>query len=187
MMKKTLAAVSTAVVLASGSAHAATTLTIATVNNPDMVVMQRYSAQYEKETGVTLKWLILDENTLRQRVTTDIATKGGQFDIITIGLYETPIWGKQGWLQPFENFSAKYDVDDILPSVRQALSYNGKMYSVPFYAESAMTFYRKDLFDAAGLKMPENPTWTQIAEFAKKLDNKPAGLHGVTSRTNFGV
>lgn len=182
MMKKSLAAVSAAIALAFGSAHAQTTLTIATVNNPDMVVMQKYSAQYEKETGTKLKWLILDENTLRQRVTTDIATKGGQFDIITIGLYETPIWGKQGWLQPFENFSAKYDVDDILPSVRSALSYNGKMYSVPFYAESAMTFYRKDLFEAAGLKMPENPTWTQIGEFAKKLDNKAAGVHGICIR-----
>jgi len=182
MMKMTLATVSAAIALAFGSAHAATTLTIATVNNPDMVVMQKYSAQYEKETGVQLKWLVLDENTLRQRVTTDIATKGGQFDIITIGLYETPIWGKQGWLQPFDKFSPKYDADDILPSVREALSYKGKMYSVPFYAESSMTFYRKDLFEAAGLKMPDNPTWTQIGEFAKKLDNKAAGVHGICIR-----
>lgn len=183
MFKKTLTAVSMAAAMAFGaSAQANTTLTIATVNNPDMVVMQKYSAQYEKETGVKLKWLVLDENTLRQRVTTDIATKGGQFDIVTIGLYETPIWGKQGWLQPFEKFSEKYDVNDILPSVRNALTHEGKMYSVPFYAESSMTYYRKDLFAAAGLTMPENPTWTQIAEFAKKLDNKAAGVHGICIR-----
>jgi sorbitol/mannitol transport system substrate-binding protein len=31
-------------------------------------------------------------------VTTDITTKGGQFDIMTIGMYETPIWGANGWL-----------------------------------------------------------------------------------------
>jgi len=182
MFKNKIAAISATVMMAFGVDAQATTLTIATVNNPDMVVMQKYSAQYEKETGVTLKWLVLDENTLRQRVTTDIATKGGQFDIITIGLYETPIWGKQGWLQPFEKFSDKYDVNDILPSVKDALSYQGKMYSVPFYAESAMTFYRKDLFEAAGLKMPENPTWTQIADFAKKLDNKQTGVHGICIR-----
>ncbi|MGO7421181.1 extracellular solute-binding protein, partial [Rhizobium ruizarguesonis] len=164
------------------AALAETTLTIATVNNPDMVVMQKYSAEYEKEAGVKLNWLVLDENTLRQRVTTDIATNGGQFDIITIGLYETPIWGKQGWLKPFDKLSTEYDVDDILPSVRDALSYEGHLYSVPFYAESAMTFYRKDLFEAAGLTMPENPTWTQIAEFAAKLDNKETGVHGICIR-----
>ena len=153
-LKNLLMTTSVAVLTLTGFAQAETTLTIATVNNPDMVVMQKYSAEYEAESGVKLNWLVLDENTLRQRVTTDIATGGGQFDIITIGLYETPIWGKQGWLVPFENFSAEYDADDILPTVRDALSYEGKMYSVPFYAESAMTFYRKDLVEAAGLTMP---------------------------------
>ncbi|MGO7206454.1 ABC transporter substrate-binding protein, partial [Rhizobium ruizarguesonis] len=181
-LKKLMASASVALMAMLSAAHAETTLTIATVNNPDMVVMQKYSAEYEKEAGVKLNWLVLDENTLRQRVTTDIATNGGQFDIITIGLYETPIWGKQGWLKPFDKLSTEYDVDDILPSVRDALSYEGHLYSVPFYAESAMTFYRKDLFEAAGLTMPENPTWTQIAEFAAKLDNKETGVHGICIR-----
>jgi len=181
-LKKLMASASVALMAMLSAAHAEATLTIATVNNPDMVVMQKYSAEYEKEAGVKLNWLVLDENTLRQRVTTDIATNGGQFDIITIGLYETPIWGKQGWLKPFDNLSADYDVDDILPSVRDALSYEGHLYSVPFYAESAMTFYRKDLFEAAGITMPENPTWTQIAEFASKLDNKETGVHGICIR-----
>ena len=181
-LKTLLMTTSIALLSIAGIAQAETTLTIATVNNPDMVVMQKYSAEYEAETGVKLNWLVLDENTLRQRVTTDIATGGGQFDIITIGLYETPIWGKQGWLQPFDNLSAEYDVEDILPTVRDALSYEGKLYSVPFYAESAMTFYRKDLFEAAGLTMPEQPTWTQIAEFASKLDDKENGVAGICIR-----
>lgn len=180
--KRLMASASVAMLAMAGVAHAQTTLTIATVNNPDMVVMQKYSAEYEAETGVKLNWLVLDENTLRQRVTTDIATNGGQFDIITIGLYETPIWGEQGWLLPFENFSPEYDVDDILPTVRDALSYDGKLYSVPFYAESAMTFYRKDLFDAAGLVMPAQPTWTQIADFAAKLDDEANGVNGICIR-----
>ena len=145
-IKTLLASTAIALLAVFSPALAETELTIATVNNPDMVVMQKYSAEYEKASGVKLKWLVLDENTLRQRVTTDIATKGGQFDIITIGLYETPIWGKAGWLLPFENMSEAYDAGDILPTVKDALSYEGKMYSVPFYAESAFTFYRKDLY-----------------------------------------
>ncbi len=180
MFLKKLAAMAAAILV--GGAAQAVDLTIATVNNPDMIVMQKYSTMWEKETGNKLNWLILDENTLRQRVTTDIATKGGQFDIITIGLYETPIWGKAGWLVPFENMSASYDVNDILPTVRNALSYEGKLYSVPFYAESAMTFYRKDLFDKAGLKMPDKPTWQEIANFAAKLDDKANGFHGICIR-----
>lgn len=181
MLIKRLLTTSAAAIMAASGAFA-TELTIATVNNPDMVVMQKYSAQYEAETGNKLNWLILDENTLRQRVTTDIATKGGQFDIITIGLYETPIWGKAGWLVPFDNMSAEYDVDDILPTVRDALSYDGHLYSVPFYAESAMTFYRKDKFEEAGLNMPDQPTWHEIADFAAKLDDKANDFHGICIR-----
>lgn len=183
MKLKTLLATTAAMLLgAVAGAKAETTLTIATVNNPDMVVMQKYSSEYEKAAGVKLKWLVLDENTLRQRVTTDISTKGGQFDIITIGMYETPIWGKNGWLVPFENMDKDYDVNDILPTVKEGLSYQGKLYSVPFYAESSMTFYRKDLFEKAGLTMPEKPTWTQIKEFASKLDDKKNGVHGICIR-----
>src|SRR5579871_4487741 len=177
-----LGSTSIALLAMLGLAHAEATLTIATVNNPDMVVMQKYSAEYEKEKGVKLNWLVLDENTLRQRVTTDIATKGGQFDIVTIGLYETPIWGKQGWLVPFDDLPASYGADDILPTVKDALSYQGHLYSVPFYAESAMTFYRKDLFEKAGLTMPEHPTWSQITEFASKLDDKANGVSGICIR-----
>ena len=182
LLKKLLGSTSVALLAMIGIAHAETTLTIATVNNPDMVVMQKYAPEYEKEAGIKLNWLVLDENTLRQRVTTDIATKGGQFDIVTIGLYETPIWGKQGWLVPFDDLPASYDANDILPTVKDALSYQGHLYSVPFYAESAMTFYRKDLFQEAGLTMPEHPTWSQIAQFASKLDDKAKGVSGICIR-----
>jgi len=48
----------------------------------------------------------LEENVLRQKVTTDIATKGGQFDVLTIGTYEAPIWAKQGWLVALDNLGA---------------------------------------------------------------------------------
>ena len=76
-------------------------------------------------TGNKLNWVVLEENVLRQRATTDIATKGGQFDIITIGSYEAPIWGKQNWLVPLDDLGADYDYADIIPSVKNGLSYNG--------------------------------------------------------------
>jgi sorbitol/mannitol transport system substrate-binding protein len=103
-----------------------------------------------------VKWVTLEEGVLRQRVTTDIATKGGQFDIMTIGMYETPIWGKKGWLQELKP-DAAYDVDDLLPSIRQGLSVDGKLYAAPFYGESSMLMYRKDLADKVGVKLSDHP------------------------------
>jgi sorbitol/mannitol transport system substrate-binding protein len=168
---------------AATAAHADTTLTIATVNNADMIVMQKLSGEFEKvNPGIHVQWVTLEENVLRQRLTTDITTNGGQFDIMTIGLFETPMWGKSNWLMPFSEPPASYDLNDVLPSVRAGLSYDGKLYALPFYAESQMTIYRKDLFDKAGLTMPDQPTWAQIGEFAKKLNDPAHGVYGICLR-----
>src|SRR6266436_1485127 len=123
------AAIGAIVLFASGHALAQTTLTIATVNNGDMIRMQGLTREFTaKNPGIAVKWVTLEENVLRQRVTTDIATKGGQFDVLTIGTYEVPIWGKQGWLLPLEKLGAGYDVNDLLAPIRAGLSINGKLY-----------------------------------------------------------
>jgi len=167
----------------ASQAMAQTTLTIATVNNSDMIRMQRLTGDFtSKNPGVALKWVTLEENVLRQRVTTDIATKGGQFDVLTIGTYEVPIWAKQGWLLPLEKLGAGYDVDDLIPPIRAGLTVNGKLYAAPFYGESSMIMYRKDLFEKAGLKMPDAPTWDFIADAAKKLTNKSTETYGICLR-----
>ena len=185
-MKKTTHFVTAALAggtLLAGSAYADTTLTIATVNNGQMIQMQALSKTYEQQhPGVHLNWVVLEENVLRQRVTTDIATHGGQFDILTIGNYEVPIWAKQKWLVPFDNMSSDYDVGDILPTVKQSISYGGKIYGLPFYGESAMTLYRTDLFKKAGLTMPDNPTYTQIRQFADKITDKSNQIYGICLR-----
>ena len=168
---------SAVIALASaGTAAQAETITIATVNNADMIIMQRLSSQWEQETGNTLNWVVLEENVLRQRVTTDIATEGGQFDVITIGSYETPIWGKQEWLVPLDDLGDDYDYDDLIPTVVNGLSYDGKLYAVPFYAESSFTFYRKDLFDAGrASRCPRTPTYDQIAEYRRQAHRQVEG------------
>jgi sorbitol/mannitol transport system substrate-binding protein len=180
MRLRAIAAFAAALMSGTCLAHA-TTITIATVNNSQMVVMQKLSSVWEKKTGNNINWVVLEENVLRQRVTTDIATHGGQFDIITIGSYETPIWGKQGWLTPLDGI-AGYDYNDVFASVRSALSNGGKLYALPFYAESSFTYYRKDLFSAAGLTMPSNPTWQQVDGYAAKLTDKSKQQYGICLR-----
>ena len=167
--------------LLAGAAQAET-LNIATVNNGDMIIMQKLSPIWEKETGNTINWIVLEENVLRERLTTDIATKGGQFDILTIGGYEAPIWGKQGWLTPVDDFGDAYDYADLLEPIKNGLTVDGKLYAVPFYTESSFTLYRKDLFEAAGLSMPEQPTYEQIKEFAAKLTDKSKQQYGICLR-----
>ncbi|KVZ05415.1 ABC transporter substrate-binding protein [Burkholderia ubonensis] len=189
MQRKTLAArvlAGAALATAAGAALAGT-LTIATLNNPDMIELKKLAPAFEKANpDIKLNWVILEENVLRQRATTDITTGSGQFDVVMIGTYETPQWGKRGWLAPVAGLPADYDLNDVVKTARDSLSYNGQLYALPFYVESSMTFYRKDLFAAKGLKMPDQPTYDQIAGFADKLTDKSKGIYGICLRGKAG-
>ena len=168
--------------LALSSTAIAGDLVIATVNNGHMIEMQKLGKFFEQANpDIKLKWVTLEEGTLRQRVTTDIATKGGQFDVMTIGMYETPIWGKKGWLNELK-MDAAYDVDDLLPAMRNGLSVGGKLYAVPFYGESSMLMYRKDLTDKAGIKFSDRPTWTEVRDAAAKIHDPANGVYGICLR-----
>jgi len=163
----------------SADGHA-TELTIAIVNNGHMINMQTVAEAYTEETGVTLNWVSLEEGVLREQVTSDTATGGGQYDIINIGMQEAPIWGA-GWIEALE-FGADYDVDDMLPAIRNGLSADGTLYAAPFYGESSMVMYRKDLTDAAGVEIADNDSWDNVKAAAAAIHDPENDVYGVCLR-----
>ena len=170
--------------MATTALAADTTLTIATVNNGDMVRMQGLTDDFTKANpDIKLQWVTLEENVLREKVTTDIAAKGGQFDVLTIGTYEVPIWGKKGWLVPLTGVD---DAADLLPAMAGGLTVDGKLMAAPFYGESSMVMYRTDLMEKAGMKMPDAPTWKDIKAAADKMTDKANGVYGVCLRGKAG-
>ncbi|GAB3301784.1 ABC transporter substrate-binding protein [Parasphingorhabdus pacifica] len=164
------------------SSSAAKTVTIAMVSNPQMEDAIKLAPRFEAEhPGIDLKFVSLSENEARAKITASTATQSDQFDVVMISNYETARWAKNGWLRNLSPHAANtpgYDTQDFFPSLREALSYQGDMYSMPFYGESSFLMYRKDLFEQAGITVPENPTWQQVASYAKQLHSpgKHAGI-----------
>lgn len=166
-------------------------LTIATVNNPDMVVMESFSAEFEAAyPGISLNWVVLPENELRDTVTTDVATGASSFDVITVGMFDTPLFAQNGWLHSIDQLAAEYPdsvqpdygFDDILRGVRLGVSYEDELYSLPFYGESSMVMYNTALFEAAGVEMPAEPTWEEIREIACEIHDPENGTYGIVLR-----
>jgi sorbitol/mannitol transport system substrate-binding protein len=157
----------------AGGGTGSGTVTVAIVANPQMRDIQEFTKEFNREhPDITVRYVTLPENEARARITQDVATKAGQFDVVMIGTYEAPIWGRNGWLTVLNDYAADdpdYDVDDLMPAVRKGLTADGELFALPFYGESSMLMYRKDLFDQAGLEMPEKPTWTEVAGFARQL------------------
>jgi sorbitol/mannitol transport system substrate-binding protein len=179
--------VGAASVLALTAAAQAETITIATVNNGDMIRMQKLTDDFTKDhPDIDLEWVTLEENVLRQRVTTDIATRGGQYDVMTIGNYEVPLWAKQDWLLSLDDMPEGYDAPDILPAIAGGLSVDGTLYAAPFYGESAMVMYRTDLAEKAGITISDQPTWADIKAAAKAMTDKDNEIYGICLRGKAG-
>jgi sorbitol/mannitol transport system substrate-binding protein len=164
------------------------TVTVAVVSNPlitNQMVPLTQSVFEKQYPGIKVKFATYTEGDLRAAIEKDVSTHSNAFNVIMIGPYEAPLFAKNGWL---DNLSTKYiakdpsyDASDLLPPIAKALSYKGGLYAVPFYGESSMVYYRKDLFAKAGLTMPAHPTWTQIQSFAARL-NQPGKVAGICLR-----
>ncbi len=160
-----------------------TNLVIGAVDSNDILLLKEMSKLYEEQNPtVHLEWRLMNETTLRTRILTDLALSDGQFDVMTIGAYETPIWAKQQWLTALENLPESYDVEDVVKPVRNALSIGGHFYGLPINAESSVLYYRKDLFLKAGLSLPTHFTYDTLVEYSKQLHNPNEDISGVCLR-----
>lgn len=157
------------------------------VGNPQMEDIAKLTKDtFTKDTGIKVNFTVLPENELRDKVTQDVATQAGQYDVATIGAYEVPIWEKNGWLHELGSYAdkdASFDKADLLKPMVQSLSgSDGKLYALPFYGESSFLMYNEDVMKAKGITVPEHPTWQQIADIAAKVDGAEPGMRGICLR-----
>jgi sorbitol/mannitol transport system substrate-binding protein len=150
-------------------------INVAIVDNPQMKDIANLTPSlFTKKSGTKVNYTILEEGTLRQVTTRDVAAGGRQFDVVMIGPFEAPQFGRDGYITDLTRFASDdkaYKLEDIIPSVRNALSFEGKLYAAPFYAESSFLMYRKDVLKDAGVTMPAQPTWDQVADIARRIDS----------------
>jgi sorbitol/mannitol transport system substrate-binding protein len=158
-----------------GGGAGTTTITLAAVDNPSMADLKKLVPDFQSaHSNIKVNIVTLPEDQLRQQVTQDVAAKSGRYDLFTIGTYEVPLWAKKGWIENLSPFIAKdssYDAADLIPGISGALSYKSNLYAVPFYGESSMLMYRKDLLQAVGVVMPDHPTWDFVASAAQKVNS----------------
>jgi sorbitol/mannitol transport system substrate-binding protein len=172
----------------AGSNSNTGTVTVAVVSNPlitNQMIPLTSSVFEKKYPGIKVKFATYTEGDLRAAIEKDVSTHSNAFNVIMIGPYEAPLFAKDGWLDNLSTqYIAKdpsYDASDLLPPIAKSLSYKGDLYAVPFYGESSMLYYRKDLLAKAGITMPAHPTWAQVASYAAKL-NQPGKVAGICLR-----
>ncbi|MHA7276754.1 ABC transporter substrate-binding protein [Arthrobacter sp. Hz1] len=170
-----------------GESGDAQSINVLMVNNPQMEDLQRLTADnFTAETGITVNYTTLPENDVRANISQEFSAQAGQYDVASLSNYEIPFYSANGWLAPLDEYVAAdedFNQDDILPAYTESLTgEDGKLYGEPFYGESSFLMYRTDVFEAAGLTMPENPTWDEVAELAAQVDEAEADMKGICLR-----
>ncbi|MXM65823.1 extracellular solute-binding protein [Streptomyces sp. HUCO-GS316] len=170
-----------------GSGGGGETINVLMVGNPQMQDIAKLTEDsFTKDTGIKVNFTILPENELRDKVTQDIATQAGQYDVATIGAYEVPIWHKNGWLHELSSYAEEdsgFDENDLLEPMVQSLSgADGNLYALPFYGESSFLMYNREVMAERGIDVPRRPTWHQVADIAAEVDGARPGMKGICLR-----
>jgi polyol transport system substrate-binding protein len=165
----------------------ANSISVLMVNNPQMVDLQKLTADnFTKQTGITVNFTVLPENDVRDKISQEFSSQAGQYDVATVSNFEIPIYAKSKWVAPMDDFIKNdpgFDQADILkPMATSMTAEDGKVYGQPFYGESSFLMYRKDVFEAKGLTMPEKPTWQQVADLAAQVDGAQPNMKGICLR-----
>ncbi len=170
---------------AGGASGGATSINVLMVNNPQMVDLQKLTADnFTKQSGITVNFTVLPENDLRDKASQEFSSQAGQYDVATLSNFEIPIYAKTHWVADLTSYTKSdtgFDQSDILKPMTSALTVDGKVYGEPFYGESSFLMYRKDVLAAKGVTMPDKPTWQQVADAAAKVDD-PSGMRGICLR-----
>ena len=131
--------------------------------------------EFEKASGIKVNVEKLQEAQLNQKLTTEFATGSSSVDVfMTRPLQEGLLFNKNNWYAPLD----AYDFSDYPPATVDLGRKDGHPSFVPLVAEWHVLYYRKDLFEKAGIKVPTN--FTELEAAAKALNKD--GIIGIGLR-----
>jgi multiple sugar transport system substrate-binding protein len=166
--------------------HQGTTITFLANNNPLANAIIKYKADFEKQTGMTLKVDEYQEQQMRQRLVTVMNSHSDEVDVfMSLPSREGLQFAKAGWYadlsEPLKSATAKdYDFADLSPGMIKDASYNGHVMGIPLNVEGPVVYWRKDLFQKCGVAYPK--TLTELESTAAKLKTCEPGVAPFVSR-----
>ena len=151
--------------------------------------MQNIYSDYEEEFGVQINYTVLGVDTYFQKMLVEMSSGSDAYDVIYLMSPQFIQYASNGWLYPLDDFiadktitdDALLDLNGLMESSVEAQRYDGKLYGIPVCSLTTLLYYRKDLFEAAGLD-PERPpeTWEELREYAQLLHKD--GIAGIGMR-----
>lgn len=162
------------------NAYSGITVNVACRHLPAMDFIEAHKALFEQYTGAKINFTDYPENDLRSHIVADAANKAGGFQLYCLDNNYIPLFASNKWVLPLDAaIKPAYKLDDVFDNLRKTYSWGDHLYGLSIYSEVTILYYRKDLFDKAGLTAPK--TLDELEADAKTL-NKPPRVFGIALR-----
>src|SRR5690606_25722525 len=144
--------------------------------------------QFEQLTGVKVRMEKVPPGQIRQKAMLDLSSGTGTYATHAADPMYYPLYVANKWVDPLDGYlndaaltdKAWYNYEDILTAWREADSIDGKPYGIPYDGEVTVQVYRKDLYDAKGLKPAD--TFDELLSNAQALNDPANRLNGLALR-----
>ncbi|WP_210529949.1 ABC transporter substrate-binding protein [Rubellimicrobium arenae] len=203
-MRTTLLKASTALVLCSSPVLAqntnwdeelgdlaGTTLAISTITDPFIDSMQRTAPNFEQLTGASVQIEGFGYDALHDRQLLGCSQQDGSTDILVMDGIWMGEFVEAGCLEPLEDRIAQNEEQiawsDFTDTGAAQASWEGQRYCMPIGIYYGLLFYRTDLFEQAGLKVPE--TFDELKQAADFFTDNPdfPGVYGYAMNNQRGA
>ena len=142
--------------------------------------------EFEKESGLKVELTQLGEDQLSDQYNVKLNAGSDEIDVMMYRpLQEGKSFAQNTYLADLTEHvsaNAEWNWDDYQAGPKVATTFEGKVVGVPIITEREVLYYRKDLLEAAGLKVPA--TMEELESAAKTISEANAGIAGFVARTN---
>jgi multiple sugar transport system substrate-binding protein len=142
---------------------------------PDLI--DRFNKQHKGEFQVKYREMPSDTGQYFDQLRTEFQAGGGEIDVIGGDVIWPAQFAAQGWIVDFSDRMPESEQSKYLPGPIESLTYDGKIWGVPWYTDAGMLYYRKDLLEQSGISAPPK-TWPELQEMALQVSQDTGTKYG---------
>ena len=142
---------------------------------PDLI--DRFNKQHQGEFQVKYREMPSDTGQYFDQLRTEFQAGGGEIDVIGGDVIWPAQFAAQGWIVDFSDRMPESEQKKYLPGPIESLTYDGKIWGVPWYTDAGMLYYRRDLLEESGISAPPK-TWPELKEMALQVSQDTGTKYG---------
>jgi len=134
--------------------------------------------KFTEQTGINVEFIETPYENLLENITSDGLANAGTYDLVAH--LDTMGSSISNFLEPLDEYAKRdnFDLSRWSPALLDLSTFDGKLQSLPVRGHVQLLFYRKDLFEKAGVDVPK--TWAELEEAGKKV-KEATGKEGIVT------